>query len=75
MRSDKPTMYSVHVGIDWADRKHDVCIVPPGEGREAVCRRVQTALEELRSPEGEPVIDRVLRARGSDGEEGRCGGG
>ncbi len=32
MRSDKPTMYSVHVGIDWADRKHDVCIVPPDEG-------------------------------------------
>jgi len=22
----------VHVGIDWADKKHDVCIVPPGEG-------------------------------------------
>ena len=32
MRSDKPIRYTVHVGIDWADKKHDVCIVPPGEG-------------------------------------------
>ena len=32
MKSDKPTRYTVHVGVDWADKKHDVCIVPPGEG-------------------------------------------
>lgn len=32
MKSDKPTRYTVHVGVDWADKKHDICIVPPGEG-------------------------------------------
>jgi transposase len=32
MRSDNPIRYAVHVGIDWADKKHDICIVPPGEG-------------------------------------------
>ena len=28
MNEQEPVVYSVYVGIDWADSKHDVCICP-----------------------------------------------
>jgi len=28
MNEQEPVVYNVYVGIDWADKKHDVCICP-----------------------------------------------
>ena len=28
MNEQDPVVYNVYVGIDWADKKHDVCICP-----------------------------------------------
>lgn len=63
--------YAALIGIDWSDKKHDICLIDPRTGRReaAVLRHAPTAIGEwataLRARfEGQPVAVCLEQARG-----------